>query len=53
MRSLAQSWVDRLPNRRFEFEKRAQLFIRTHNKLLSVAAMCVCNPDRSPVGINR
>jgi hypothetical protein len=40
-------------NRRFEFNKRAQLFIRSHNKTLSVAAMCVRNPDRSPVGINR
>jgi hypothetical protein len=24
-----------------------------HNVTLSVLAMCVCNPDRSPVGINR
>ena len=39
-------------NRRFEFHKRSQLFIRVHNESLSVAAMCVCNPDRSPVGIN-
>ena len=36
-----------------QFHKRSQLFIRTHNKTLSVAAMRVCNPDRSPVGINR
>jgi hypothetical protein len=28
-------------------------FIRSHNETLSVSAMCVCNPDRSPVGINR
>jgi hypothetical protein len=28
-------------------------FIRAHNKALSVAAMRVCNPDRSPVRINR
>jgi hypothetical protein len=28
-------------------------FIRTHNETLLVVAMCVCNPDRSPVGINR
>ena len=27
-------------------------FIPTHNETLSVAAMCVCNPDRSPVGIH-
>ena len=30
-------------NRRFEFRKRSQLFI---------AAMCVCNPDRSPVAVH-
>jgi hypothetical protein len=29
-----------------------RLFIRAQMKWLS-AAMCVCNPDRSPVGINR
>jgi hypothetical protein len=40
-------------NRRFQFRKRRQLFIRMHNETLSVVAMCVCNPDRSPVGINR
>jgi hypothetical protein len=40
----------RCPNRRFEFQKRSQLFIRAHNELLSVAAMRICNPDRSPVG---
>jgi hypothetical protein len=28
-------------------------FICPHNETLSVVAMCVCNPDRSPVGINR
>jgi hypothetical protein len=40
-------------DRRFEFLKRSQLFIRTHNETLSVTAMRVNNPDRSPVGINR
>jgi hypothetical protein len=40
-------------NRRFDFYKRSQLFIRTDNITLSVAAMRVCNPDRSPGGINR
>jgi len=40
-------------NHRFEFQKRRQLFIRTHNVTLSIAAMRVGNPDRSPVGINR
>jgi hypothetical protein len=33
-------------NRRFEFRKRSQHFIRTHNKTLSVA-VCVNNPDRA------
>jgi hypothetical protein len=31
-----------------EFQKRGQLFIRTHNETLSVAAMRVSNEDRSP-----
>ncbi len=29
----------------FKFHKRRQLFIRSHNETLSVATMCVCNPD--------
>jgi hypothetical protein len=33
--------------------KRYQLFIRTHNETLSVTAMRVHNPDRSPLEINR
>jgi hypothetical protein len=37
---------------RFEFCKRSQLFIGVHNKTLSVVAMCVHNPDRSPVRIH-
>jgi len=41
------------PERRFEFDKRSQPFIRTHNKTLSVAAMCVSNPGCSPIGIAR
>jgi hypothetical protein len=40
-------------NRRFKFEKRRQLLIRTHNETLSVAAVRIDNKDRSPVGINR
>jgi hypothetical protein len=32
-------------NRRFEFDKRSQLFIRVHNETLSVAAMRVSNED--------
>jgi len=30
-----------------------QLLIGVHNEMLSVAAMCICNPDCLPVGINR
>jgi hypothetical protein len=37
-------------NRRFEFQKRSQLFIRVHNETLSVVAMAVNDPDYSPVG---
>jgi hypothetical protein len=36
-----------MPNRRFEFEKRGQLVICSHNETLSIAAMRVSNPDRS------
>jgi hypothetical protein len=39
-------------NRRFEFQKRRHLFIRSHNETLTVAAICVRNPDRSPLRIN-
>src|SRR5882724_445806 len=39
-------------NRRFKFKKRRQFFIRTHNETLSVVAVCVSNPDRSPLRIN-
>jgi len=35
-------------NRRFQFHKRSQLFIRTHNEAFSVVAVCVSNEDRSP-----
>jgi hypothetical protein len=40
-------------DRWFQFQKRSQLFLRVRNETFSVAAMCVCNPDCSPVGINR
>ncbi|KAF5406608.1 MAG: hypothetical protein Udaeo2_33200 [Candidatus Udaeobacter sp.] len=43
-------WTDSA-NRRFEFQKRCQLFIRTHNEPLSVVAVCVGNEDGSAVGI--
>ena len=38
-------------NRRFKFQKRSQFFIRTHDVTLTVAAMCISDPDRSPVAI--
>jgi hypothetical protein len=40
-------------NRRFEFQKRSQLFIGAHNETLSVVAMRVSNPDRSRARILR
>jgi hypothetical protein len=39
-------------NRRFYLKKRGKLFIRTHNKTLSIVAMRVRNRDCLPVGIN-
>ncbi len=39
-------------NRRFQFHKSGQLFVRTHNEAPSIVAMRVSNPDRSPVGIH-
>ena len=41
-------WAFCRTNRGFEFQQRSQLFIRSANETLSVVAMCVCNPDRSP-----
>ncbi len=41
------------PNRRFEFKKRRQDVIRAHNETLSIVAVRVCNPDRSPFKIQR
>jgi hypothetical protein len=40
-------------NCRFKFQKRSQLFIRAHNETLSVVAVCVNDPDRSPFAIYR
>jgi hypothetical protein len=44
--------MQRVANGRFEFQKRSQLFIRTHNEALTVAAMCVSYEDRSPFTIH-
>jgi hypothetical protein len=33
-------------------DKRGQLLIRVHNQTLSVAAVRINNPDRSPLRIN-
>ena len=35
-----------IAHRRFQFHKRSQFFIRTHNETLSVVAVRVSNPDR-------
>jgi hypothetical protein len=40
-----------LPHRRFEFHKRSQLFIRSHDVTLSVIAMRIDNPDCPPFAI--
>jgi hypothetical protein len=45
-------WTDG-SNRRFKFDKCRQFFIGSNNEPLSVVAMRVSNPDRSPAGINR
>jgi hypothetical protein len=50
---VSEIFASSLLNRRFEFHKSRQLFIRTHNETLSVIAVRVCNPDRSPARINR
>jgi hypothetical protein len=39
-------------NRRFQLDKRSQLFIGPHNETLSVAAMCVSKKDRSPARVH-
>jgi hypothetical protein len=48
--SLDSAWVcetGRSPNRRFEFQKRRQLFIRVYNETLPVIAVRVSNEDCS------
>jgi hypothetical protein len=39
-------------NNGFQFQKRRQRFIGTHNEPLSVAAMHISNPDGSSLRIN-
>jgi hypothetical protein len=34
-------------NRRFQFQKRSQLFIRVHNETLSIIALCTNEDSRS------
>jgi hypothetical protein len=36
----------------FDFQKRCQLFIPAPNESLSIVAVRINDPDRSPVGIN-
>jgi hypothetical protein len=40
-------------NRRFQFHKSAQFFIRVHNEAVTVAAMRVTNEDCSPARIHQ
>ena len=40
-------------NRPCEFQKRGQLVIGVHNESLYVIAVCIRNPDGSPLGIQR
>ena len=46
---LVQPFTLRVENRRFKFHKSSQFFLRVHNEMLSVAAICVCNPDVRPL----
>jgi hypothetical protein len=45
--------IRRKPESPIRVPETQSAFIRTQNEPLSVVAMRVCNPDRSPVGINR
>jgi hypothetical protein len=38
---------------RFQLQKRSQLIVGAHNETVSVAAVCVGNPNRPSAGINR
>jgi hypothetical protein len=40
-------------NRPFQFQKRSQYFIGTHNDTPSIAAMRVNNADSLPLRVNR
>ena len=40
-------------NRRFEFQKRSQLFISARNEPLPVVAVRIRNPDSSPFTVHR
>jgi hypothetical protein len=52
VRVLRQQTDGKLVNRPFRFQKCCQDFVGTDNETLSIA-MCVNNPDRAPIGINR
>jgi len=34
-------------NRRFQFQKRSQLFVRVYNEALTIVTACINNADRS------
>jgi hypothetical protein len=39
-------------NRPLQFQKRSQLFVGVHNEPLAIVAVCVNNPDCSPITIH-
>jgi len=42
-----------LVRRPLQFQKRREVFIRAHDEPPSIIAVCVSNPDRSPLRIHR
>jgi len=48
----AKAAIRNLPDSGFEFQKRSQFFICSHNATLSVVAMCVSDEDCSPAAIH-
>jgi hypothetical protein len=44
--------LEQLKDQMNNFDKRAEFFVGMDDKALSVVAVCVNNPDCSPLGIN-
>jgi hypothetical protein len=49
----ARAQFDATADRRFQFQNRRQLSIRSHNETLAVTATRVCNPDCAAFAIER